>query len=522
MNELPGRIATFYSYKGGTGRSMALANFAWIVAASGKRVLTIDWDLEAPGLHRYFRPFLIDPDLFETAGLIDTFWAFAAGGVEALQAPTLCEADDLGFDVVEALEDSTRRLDYKFPTGGYIDFIGAGRQGHTYSEHVNTFNWKRFYELGGATMLESVKSHLRTRYDWVLIDSRTGVSDTSGICTIHMPDTVVACFTLNRQSVEGIAAIMRSIHAFRSEKLDGSKIDLFPLAMRIENAEQRRLEIARGYARQLLAEFVPRAKNINVREYWDQMEIAYRPAYAFEEMLSTFGDASGATGAADTMLSQVESMAQRITGDPMLRAPEILEADRKLVLAKYVFASHVQQEERSAPAAVRTGSDELEKEFLRGILAKEQLWRSDKFYWRTLLSRRELDLLTPNDRSLYGRNMSFYVMQSERMQSLLRFADRAYVVSILLAIVLGLVGIVAQGFLEHMGQFLRSEDFYIRWNFIIPLCMVGFFASLCIFIAFAVSREDAPYGLSYTVLFYLFFIGPCRPNILDYEKSWER
>ncbi|KUO04833.1 hypothetical protein AQJ67_10040 [Streptomyces caeruleatus] len=44
---------TFYSYKGGTGQTMALANTAWILAADGKRVLAVDWDLEAPGLHRF-------------------------------------------------------------------------------------------------------------------------------------------------------------------------------------------------------------------------------------------------------------------------------------------------------------------------------------------------------------------------------------------------------------------------------------------------------------------------------------
>ena len=47
-----GRVLTFYSYKGGTGRSMALANVGWILASAGKRVLLIDWDFEAPGLHR--------------------------------------------------------------------------------------------------------------------------------------------------------------------------------------------------------------------------------------------------------------------------------------------------------------------------------------------------------------------------------------------------------------------------------------------------------------------------------------
>ena len=53
-----GQIVTFYSYKGGTGRTMAMANAAWILAADGHRVLTVDWDLEAPGLHRYLHPFL--------------------------------------------------------------------------------------------------------------------------------------------------------------------------------------------------------------------------------------------------------------------------------------------------------------------------------------------------------------------------------------------------------------------------------------------------------------------------------
>ena len=52
-----GSITTFYSYKGGVGRTMALANVAVLLARKQKRVLTIDWDLEAPGLERYFSGF---------------------------------------------------------------------------------------------------------------------------------------------------------------------------------------------------------------------------------------------------------------------------------------------------------------------------------------------------------------------------------------------------------------------------------------------------------------------------------
>src|ERR1700730_14317394 len=73
MNASPrqGQITTFYSYKGGTGRTMLLANVAWILASAGKRVLVIDWDLEATGLHHYLHPFLIAPLLEAADGLID-------------------------------------------------------------------------------------------------------------------------------------------------------------------------------------------------------------------------------------------------------------------------------------------------------------------------------------------------------------------------------------------------------------------------------------------------------------------
>src|SRR5262245_65998079 len=76
MDRPLGNIITFYSYKGGTGRSMAVANVAWILASGGKRVLTVGWDLEAPGLHRYYTPFLGDKDLTGSDGLIDLLIEF--------------------------------------------------------------------------------------------------------------------------------------------------------------------------------------------------------------------------------------------------------------------------------------------------------------------------------------------------------------------------------------------------------------------------------------------------------------
>ena len=63
-----GKIVTFYSFKGGTGRTMALANVAWILASNGLKVLVVDWDLDSPGLHRYFHPFLDPAKVAATPG----------------------------------------------------------------------------------------------------------------------------------------------------------------------------------------------------------------------------------------------------------------------------------------------------------------------------------------------------------------------------------------------------------------------------------------------------------------------
>src|ERR1700683_3978082 len=71
-----GQIVTFYSFQGGTGRTMALANVAWILAANGKRVLIADWDLESPGLHRFFQPF-IDARASDRPGIVNLVRGYA-------------------------------------------------------------------------------------------------------------------------------------------------------------------------------------------------------------------------------------------------------------------------------------------------------------------------------------------------------------------------------------------------------------------------------------------------------------
>lgn len=519
-----GMISTFYSYKGGTGRSMAMANVAWLLAARGLKVLTIDWDLEAPGLHRYFRPFLGDKDLVETEGLIDTFWDLASAMVDRET-----NASALNERAVESFNDASRRLVWKFPTGGYVDFICAGRQGATYSTRVNTFDWKRFYELGGAAVLDAVRQDLRQRYDWVLIDSRTGVSDTSGICTIQLPDMVVPCFTLNRQSIDGVTGVLRSIRGYRGSTTGSRDIVFFPLATRIENAEQKKLEIARDYARAALTEFLP--PGWVGREYWDKMEVAYRPSYAFEEVLAAFGDATDAKGAADTMIAQMEGVAQRITGDADLRAPEVIESDRQEVLKQYALGGRLaaKRDEEPAPA----NDTATDAEYLRSVTAKEQVWRRSNFSWRALLSRRELDLLTPDDRARFGRNLSYYVSQSDKVPRLLGLGDLAFVTCWLISIAAGL-GYNWYAYLQDLNlyqEIVRTDSSYQYYHSIptflglghTPIAFAVFSACLAVaMIAFGayLSRWNGrPYGVGFGSAQTIVLLGPFRPQIEDYAPE---
>ena len=322
-----GKILTFYSYKGGTGRSMALANVAWILASSGKKVLAIDWDLEAPGLHRYLYPFLIDKDLTSSDGLIDFAINFA---VEA--ATPYVESNALDKDWYKAHTNILRyaaSLDWEFPAHGTLDFIPPGRQGVSYSARVNSFNWQNFYDrLGGGVFLEAVKERLKAEYDYILIDSRTGVSDTSGICTVQLPDTLVVCFTLNYQSIEGAAAVATSVWEQRRK----SDLRILPVAMRVENAEKDKLEERREYAKKSFARFPNYMTDGEREKYWGEVEVMYVPYYAYEELLAPFGDKAGRTS---SLLASAERLTSYITNgavDQLNPPPESL---RQEILARY-------------------------------------------------------------------------------------------------------------------------------------------------------------------------------------------
>lgn len=316
----PGKIITFYSYKGGTGRSMALANVAWILASNGKRVLAIDWDLEAPGLHRYFFPFLVDRRIVSSEGMIDFVFEYALAAMTPPEGGGNTEKDWY-LPYTNILRYATS-LEWTFPRGGRIDFIPAGRQVPSYSSRVNSFNWQDFYSrLGGAAFFEAVKERVRAEYDYILIDSRTGVSDTSGICTVQMPDILVVCFTLNHQSIEGAAAVAASAKSQRPD----ADLRIVPVATRIENAEKEKRDSRLRNARKTFSDLEVESPG--------RVQLPYVPYYAYEEILSTFGDDPEDS---NTLLESIERLTERLTNGEVKQLVVSQELDqRSEVLAAY-------------------------------------------------------------------------------------------------------------------------------------------------------------------------------------------
>src|SRR5262245_9120879 len=330
-----GNIITFYSYKGGTGRSMAVANVAWILASSGKRVLTVDWDLEAPGLHRYYTPFLSDKDLTGSDGLIDLLIEFR--DATAIGHPGA--GDDNWHESYADIAPYVVSLDWDFPQGGTLDLLPSGRQGASYSARVNSFDWEEFYERrGGGVFLEAVKKKMMADYYYVLIDSRTGVSDTSGICTVQMPDAVVVCFTLNNQGVKGSSAVAHSIYEQRLRK--GRDIAIFPVPMRVEPFEKSKLDLRREYAKDLFKLFPSHLPPQSRAQFQEDTQVKYLPYYAYEEILATFGNRPGESEST-SLLATAERLTAYLTdylpGEQISRmeASERLESRRRAVLALF-------------------------------------------------------------------------------------------------------------------------------------------------------------------------------------------
>lgn len=228
---------TFYSYKGGSGRTLLLANAARHLALSGKKVVAVDLDFEAPGLH--FKLHIggsgeRTADVVPERGVVDYLLATHADEGPVDPADFLTE--------VALPPDSTGRL-YLMPAGS-APSAEYWRALTKLSRHSPLGDSDEQTSLASLLELKAcVQDELEA--DVLLIDARTGITELGGIATTVLPDKVVCLLLDNQESLTGARAVIGSFaHATRLH--DQQPIEVIPVLSRVPepnpDVEERVLE----------------------------------------------------------------------------------------------------------------------------------------------------------------------------------------------------------------------------------------------------------------------------------------
>ncbi|HEV2844715.1 MAG TPA: P-loop NTPase, partial [Thermoanaerobaculia bacterium] len=195
-------IVTFFSFKGGVGRSFSLVETAVQLAARGRSVAVWDLDLEAPGLQKI--PDLQTVDESFQAGTLDLLYEIAT--------------TDFNFR-----DKSLPRALIPFPlppslaeAGGRLSFLLPGKLDNQYPGRFASIDWAGMFNpkanVGLAffsKVAQDILQHLG--YEILLIDSRTGFTDLGALCTLPLPDLVVLVTNLNEQNLEGTRRIYAAV-----------------------------------------------------------------------------------------------------------------------------------------------------------------------------------------------------------------------------------------------------------------------------------------------------------------------
>ena len=208
-------LTSFYSYKGGVGRTVCLLNVAWELALRGKRVALMDLDLEAPGLHHaHLLPRGTEGEGWDPVGgregLLHVFY-------EWMERVDANKAGSQPFDLPLISDLGPNKNIALLPAGRSDE---ENKVDDKYQDLLHRFNWGTFYHKPyfGRTFLEQVVAFLvERRFEHLLVNARTGLTDVQYVTTIHLPDLVVLVTNLSEQSLRGTREQIQRIEYINKE-----------------------------------------------------------------------------------------------------------------------------------------------------------------------------------------------------------------------------------------------------------------------------------------------------------------
>ena len=191
------RRVVFYSYKGGVGRTTALVHTAFHLARANKRVVIVDLDVEAPGVHHLVPP----TDGTVEAGVVDYLWERQIRPASETPTVTLVgEKEGHRSGIAYAIRDAVFRND--------VYVVPAGKVGFQYVQRLAVLTTRDFSTVseGELDPWSEFERDIIDQFapDIILIDARTGINDWGGLSLLRLADDAFIVMYPSIQNAEGV------------------------------------------------------------------------------------------------------------------------------------------------------------------------------------------------------------------------------------------------------------------------------------------------------------------------------
>ncbi|MFO1429971.1 MAG: AAA family ATPase [Candidatus Competibacteraceae bacterium] len=188
-------VVSFFSLRGGVGRSTALAYTARLLAEKGHKIVCVDMDLEAPGLAALFG---CEAEIREHQGVVELLVQYDRG-----------EEPDITKHLIRLLEEED------------LYCLPAGRPDANYARllrFIDPDSWYREERNPLRELLKGLETRLPFKPDVILLDARTGINPLNAPLIFDLADLAIVVFFPHPQAVTGTRALVRALLAAKTQR----------------------------------------------------------------------------------------------------------------------------------------------------------------------------------------------------------------------------------------------------------------------------------------------------------------
>ncbi|MGK4007179.1 hypothetical protein WMF31_31445 [Sorangium sp. So ce1036] len=173
------------------------------------------------------------------------------------------------------------------PAPARIHFVPAGHFDEAHAERARCFDWQGFYQEF-SEVFGLLRAEWRRRYDYVMLDARTGLTDIGSITTVVLPSRLVVVFSPNNQSLSGAVEVSRQAFEMH-RRIAPEPLAILPLLARVEPGEKALrgewVQRAAGAFSKLFLELYGNEGCDWVR-YFESLHVPHGTYYSYDERIA--------------------------------------------------------------------------------------------------------------------------------------------------------------------------------------------------------------------------------------------